>query len=319
MPQYPFTPSQYFDFYWYFAAERQNIFFKRVMEENFPWTDDHILQKYKFTNTYRATDRVSQFLIRDVIYTKKSFTSEDIFLRIILFKIFNKIATWKLLLSEFTILDNNHFNISRFDELLTDTLKKGDKIFSPAYIMPSGCKNPGAARKHTNCLLVLGKMLDENLPEKIQKADSLKQDFELLRNYPMIGNFLAYQFAIDINYSEITNFSENDFVVPGPGAIRGIKKCILNTNGMTYDDIISWIVEHQEEEFTCRNLAFKTLWGRKLHKIDCQNIFCEIDKYLRAHSPALNIKTTRIKQLFRPNKQPIDFFFPPKWHISLKS
>ena len=34
-----------------------------------PWTSDYILQTYKFTNTYRASDRVSQYLINNVIYT----------------------------------------------------------------------------------------------------------------------------------------------------------------------------------------------------------------------------------------------------------
>ena len=42
--------------------------------------------------------------------------------------------------------------------------------------------------------------------------------FEILRSYPSLGNFLAFQFTIDLNYSELTRFSEMDFVVAGPGA-----------------------------------------------------------------------------------------------------
>ncbi|MDF5716490.1 MAG: putative DNA base hypermodification protein [Rhizonema sp. NSF051] len=42
--------------------------------------------------------------------------------------------------------------------------------------------------------------LHEDLPSKIQDARNMHQGFDLLRNYPTIGNFLAYQFITDINY-----------------------------------------------------------------------------------------------------------------------
>lgn len=48
----------------------------------------------------------------------------------------------------------------------------------------------------------------------------------------ILGSFLAYQYTIDMNYSPYINFSENDFVKAGIGAIRGIKKCFyaMETN-----------------------------------------------------------------------------------------
>lgn len=36
---------------------------------------------------------------------------------------------------------------------------------------------------------------------------------------------LAYQYATDINYNEIVDFDEDEFVAAGPGAIDGVKKC----------------------------------------------------------------------------------------------
>ena len=41
-----------------------------------------------------------------------------------------------------------------------------------------------------------------------------------------IGDFLAYQYTIDFNYSPYLNFSENSFVKAGIGAIRGIKNVL---------------------------------------------------------------------------------------------
>src|SRR5262249_43690583 len=87
------------DAYWRFAAERLAIFLKRSRGEPGPWTDDAILKRFKFCNTYRSADRVSQYLIRDVIYgpTARELPAEDVFLRIVLFRLFSKETTWEAL------------------------------------------------------------------------------------------------------------------------------------------------------------------------------------------------------------------------------
>ena len=64
----PAKVSEVYETYWRFAAERQAVFFRRVRGERPPWTDDRVLAIHKFTNAYRASDRVSQYLIRNVIY-----------------------------------------------------------------------------------------------------------------------------------------------------------------------------------------------------------------------------------------------------------
>uniref|UniRef100_UPI0018F8AD0E nucleotide kinase domain-containing protein n=1 Tax=Salinibacter altiplanensis TaxID=1803181 RepID=UPI0018F8AD0E len=65
----PPAPSHVFKTYWYVAAERQQIFFNKIRTpHDLPYTEDPIFQKYKFTNAYRASDRVSQYLIQNVIY-----------------------------------------------------------------------------------------------------------------------------------------------------------------------------------------------------------------------------------------------------------
>ena len=61
-------PTVVYDSYWRFAAERQEVFFRKLEGRPAPWTDDPIIARHKFTNAYRASDRVSQFLIRHVIY-----------------------------------------------------------------------------------------------------------------------------------------------------------------------------------------------------------------------------------------------------------
>ncbi len=315
----PAKPTIVYYTYWKFAAERQNIFFKRFHKEKYPWTADPILQRHRFTNTYRATDRVSQYLIKNVIYFEGGNQSfEEVFFRIILFKLFNKIETWELLVNKFGMPTYSDYSFKKYDSVLTKAMGSGKRIFSAAYIMPPGKKLFGHAKKHRNCLKVLEMMMSDGLPLKLAEMKRMQDAFELLRSYPMIGEFLAYQFLTDINYSEITNFPENEFVVPGPGAKNGLHKCFLDLGGLNKEEIIRFVVDKQEDEFERLGLKFQSLWGRHLKLIDCQNIFCEVDKYARLAHPEFKLKggRTKIKQLFKPNLKPIDYWFPPKWKIN---
>jgi alpha-glutamyl/putrescinyl thymine pyrophosphorylase clade 1 len=309
------TPRQEpFDAYWRFAAERQAIFFRRLRHEAPPWTDDPILRDYKFCNAYRASDRVSQFLIRDVIY-QSGFDCEDTFLRIVLFRLFSKIETWKLLEANHGPITARSFDAGMFGETLDRKLGCGEAIYTNAFILTAH-NAFGHLRKHRNHLALVEAMLRDELPARIACAKSLEEVYQQLRAYPMIGLFMAYQLAIDLNYSEIVAFDENDFVAPGLGAQRGIAKCFTSTGSLSDSELIKWMVERQEDEFKRLGLRFQSLWGRPLHAIDYQNLFCEIDKYARIAFPDLKSDRIRIKTKFRPTDSPIDYFYPPKWGIN---
>lgn len=310
-------PTVVYDTYWLFAAKRQEIFYSRLRGDKRPWTDDHILQEHKFTNAYRASDRVSQYLIRNVIYSGPQ-NAEDIFFRIMLFKLFNKIETWELLDQAFGEVTIRTFDISRYDKILTAAIESNSRIYSAAYIMPTGGRGTIYSRKHRMHLALIDQMIRDGLPSKIEASRSMGKVFELLLSYPGIGNFLAYQFATDINYSELTSFPETQFVVPGPGALDGIKKCFEQTGGLTGAEIIKVVMENQESEFERLGISFKSLWGRPLQLIDCQNLFCETDKYSRVRHPEFLGDTgrSRIKQKFTPSPRPISYWYPPKWGLN---
>ncbi|GAB2705209.1 hypothetical protein GCM10027037_33710 [Mucilaginibacter koreensis] len=312
----PPTATYILDTYWRFAAERQEIFFNRLAGKP-TLTADPILLKHKFTNAYRAADRVSQYLISEVIY-KGEQSPDELLFRILLFKLFNKIETWQLLQHELGEMTWRGYSFQRYNQVLHQALQAGETIYSGAYMMASGNSAYGYARKHENHLKLLEQMLQSHLADRLMKAPSMEAVYQLLLGYPTIGKFLAYQYAIDINYSILTNFSEMDFVMPGPGAKDGIRKCFSSLGDYSEADVISYITDRQEQEFERLGLHFKSLWGRPLQLIDCQNLFCETDKYARvAHSEAGGISgRTRIKQLYSPVSHPIQYFFPPKWGLN---
>src|SRR5262249_2273610 len=152
------TPSAVLDTYWRFAAERQAIFLRRVRGQRAPWTGDPILQEDKFTNPYRATHRVSQFLIQNVIYDQARRLRDTVFPSL-LFKLLNKIETWECLESSTGELVEANFDVGRFDRVLTAALDCGASIYSAAYIMPSGPASIRRSRKHRMHLELLANLL----------------------------------------------------------------------------------------------------------------------------------------------------------------
>jgi hypothetical protein len=254
-------------------------------------------------------------LIRHVIYDGDQ-SPQDVVFRTILFKLFNKIETWQLLSAQLDSISYTAYRFESYDRILTEAMSAGTRIYSSAYIMPSGGR--GYSRKHRAHLHLLETMMRDELPKKLADCKSMKCAFELLRAYPMIGDFLAYQYVTDLNYSEVINFSEMDFVVPGPGARSGIHKCFADLGGWSEEDVLRWVTENQESHFSERQLEFKSLWGRRLQLIDCQNLFCEIDKYARVRFPAIcgRLQRTRIKRKFQANAAVITQWYPPKWAIN---
>lgn len=303
-----------FETYWRFAAKRQDLFMRRVNGEPLPWTDDPVLAAHRFTNVYRAADRVSQYLIANVIYQGPQ-TGEEVFFRTLLFKFFNRIETWEELTRRLGAPSWREFNFDRYARVLDAILARGDRVYSAAYIMPS--PQFGNDRKHRNHLRLLEYMMRDRAPLRAAEARSLRDVFKLLRTYPSLGNFLAFQYSIDLNYSELMDFSEMEFVVAGPGARDGIRKCFSDTADLTEAQVIQFVAECAEAEFARLGVSFQTLWGRPLHLIDCQNLFCEVSKYARIAHPEIKgqLGRTRIKQRFRPRTSPIPQWYPPKWGL----
>lgn len=321
-PKFHLFKNSLYDYYWRFACERQTAFFKRnILHQSAPWTNDTILQKYKFTNVYRVNDRVTQFLIGHILYGDdcKNYDEEDTVLRVLLFKIFNKIETWEKIEQDIGNVYMRKGILEDVSCVLKELVERQVKIYSNAYIMPSGVSVWGHRKKYLNHLQLLKMMLKDNIVYKIMACRNMKTLYNLLLRYPTIGSFLAYQYATDLNYSEIVNFSEMEFVIPGPGAISGLNKCFQGISRDYYPQIIYWMAEHQEMEFTRLGLNFRKLGNRPLQLIDCQNIFCEFDKYSRVAFPEYNKNSgrTRIKMHFHENRTPIHFCYPPKWGICL--
>ena len=306
--------TEVFDLYWRFAGRRQRILERRLAGSTPPWTDDPILARHRFTNPYRLSDRVSQYLLRRVQYDRPRPVT-TIILRTLLFKVFNRIDTWESLVAAVGEPTTARFDPAQYEAVLSDLRKSGRRIYSPAYIVP----NPpfDAVAKHGNHLRLIAWLIERGVVDNLARAGSLRRLFEILQAVPSFGPFLAFQYAVDINYSAATVDGESGFVVAGPGAKDGLRKCFASLPAGSEHDAILWVAETQHDHFGRLGIEFPFLAGRALQPIDCQNLFCEVDKYARISHPHITGRSgrTRIKQVFEPTgREPLaPLFVPPKW------
>lgn len=307
------VPTAGFDAFWRFTAERQRVYHRRLLGHRGVLTDDPVIANYRFTNPYRAADRVSQFLISEVIYGSDR-PWEDVFARVLLFKIFNRTDTWIHLRAELGEPTAEHLYGERIQAVL-DARSRRQPIYSPAYIMPPPM---GTGPKHHRHLQLIRNLLDSGAHQRIENAPQMEDAYRILLAYPSIGPFLAYQYVTDLNYAPQLSWGEDQFTMPGPGALRGLKKCFSDPRDTSPADLIRWTMESQADAFRVRDLEWPNLWGRPLQLIDVQNLYCEVDKYCRVAHPELSKGLTgkRIKQRFVNSGRRATAWFPPKWGIN---
>jgi hypothetical protein len=313
----PTKRPEVFDLYWTFASRRHAAFEARLSGGAWPWSDDPILRTFKFCNVFRALDRVSQYLIGEVAYGADATTAPlDRIFQLVAFRTFSKIETWRevsAILGGVPRLE--HLRSGAFEQALDEVKTRMGGLYTGAFIL-CATKAFGFDEKHRNHVALFRHMfVDHACAERALRAPSLEALVALLQSFPLMGPFMAYQTAIDLNYSDLFSFDENDYVQAGPGALRGLRKAFVSLGDYSPSDAIRWMVERQRDEFNRLGLRFEGLFGRPLHAIDCQGLFCELDKYCREAFPELASARTRIKARYKPSSEAIPIYLPPKWQL----
>ena len=78
-------------------------------------------------------------------------------LRVVLFKIFNRMETWRCLEDAIGRVSVDTFDVACLAKLLDARMAAGERLYSAAYIMPS--PKLGETRKHANHLRLLDELL----------------------------------------------------------------------------------------------------------------------------------------------------------------
>lgn len=272
-----------------------------------PWTQDPIIANYRFTNVRREHDRETRWLI-DNIAKNGSLTYDEKLLNIILFRTWNRSRTFCLYGGPFK-WDDLKKGPKNFRRKLS--LEPDEKVFTSVFsvsflkeIWRFSDGNGALKYKKIKRDLPSGvEALHDDVPlrmffipqwiiqnfalEGIKSSRTQSGVYQQICNIPGFGEFLAYQVFVDFTYIEEFPFSENEFVICGPGCKKGIDLVVEDKGGLNYEETLFWIRDNQyvalfpEEE--CQAL-FTDLpeEERYLNIMSLENCFCEISKYIRA-------------------------------------
>jgi hypothetical protein len=265
----------------YWATERENIRLKKLEGYPPPWTGDPILQKYRFCNVNRRHDRVSQWLLWNVLNHCDYFDNVMVFVKwVALCRWVNWPPTLSdIILADGDLITNKNIRLKKIGVLIDK--KCGDsKAWTGAYMIraPSKKKYPGITKGAFVAETVVGGLdaVSAQLRAAL-KQNSAQAVWELLCSVPNWGTFMAGQVVADLTYTPLLEAAGdlNTWAPQGPGSRRGFNRLMGRP---LYDRI-------QAEEWSDRLQDWRgqvaAAIGSELNLMDLQNCLCETDKYLR--------------------------------------
>lgn len=298
-----------------------------------PWTANSVLAEYKFTNVRREHDRQTRYLI-DNIVNNNSLSLEDKIVNCFMFRCWNNWDTLKDFGFPYSAKQLYNPSLKEKVRPIYKRLRDAD----PGRLWWSNAYNQGGtkaawkfpdgdgyqraykeseAKKYPDWEkdiplrpfhvgVWLGR---DNIVEKLLSSESQQECFDTIRGIRGFADFLAYQVFVDLTYIPEFPFSENEFVVAGPGCKRGLDLIFEDKDGMNYEECMFWLrdmingpVGQGQELFTCDDLSeyecshlgytvvwnpnvlFKDLpkYDRKMNVMSIENCMCELSKYVKA-------------------------------------
>jgi hypothetical protein len=234
------------DAFFAYARERHATHLRRAAGlPRDQWTSDPILRQYRFCNIFRELDRTTIWFRENVRDRLRN--DADVLLATVLFRWFNRIATGEGIFCQ-TRLDTDPPGATAWDEFLGSgsTAPLGEAVrahcgagpyVTGSYII----KTPDGRSKLDGVLWCVEQfMMQERLHfDQCSTQDevaqylldhrgevSLHDVWSWLREYPYMGDFMAYEVVTDLRHTALLDRAPDimTWANPGPGAQRGLAR-----------------------------------------------------------------------------------------------
>lgn len=264
----------------FFAYARERYQLMLTKDANFdpPWTDDPILQQYRFCNVFREDDKTTRWFAKHVRHPYRHIPK--VLTATVIFRWFNRITTGEQLMSH-DLLWN--WDSHRARMALADL----HPLVTGAFMV----KTPGGMNKLEGLIWCIEQFLegaDECLETIDQFGCSLKTATALLAQFPYLGPFMAYEIVTDLRHTVLLDDAPDimTWANPGPGATRGAGRVAkkdphyYNRHSANDYDAVQSVMRRLLEAST-----EDRYWPRGLpswEMRDVEHTLCEFDKYMRA-------------------------------------
>jgi len=215
-----FIPEE-LDRYFYWLHERETIRIrKEERRDHPPWTQDPILQEFKFCQVFREDDRTTRWFrthMRDPLQDKP-----EVLMATIIFRWFNLIETGRTLLEH-----NLHLEWDRKKAI--EEITKQPKWITGSYII----KTPNRMDKVTGVAECISHMWKDRYylieileKERHDQKSSLESAWNWFRDYPYMGPFMSYEVVTDLRHTYLLEDATDidKWANAGPGAMRGLNR-----------------------------------------------------------------------------------------------
>lgn len=267
-----------------------------------------IFKKYKFCNVRREQDRCSKWLI-DHISNSNENLDKKIY-RSILFRIYNNIQTAELINIDSCPL----FSDEGYNDYLEDCKAKMQpksnsyyKYFTNAY-STTGMKSainkryPDLPLPVTPIQMVRDLYNNGNYSKTLLESKTQLDVYYALKMLVGISYFMAYQLYVDLTYIPEFPFSENEFVIAGPGCKYGLDELGIDTKHS--EEAVFWLRDNLLDVFKSYNIDIdleKLMIDlpesdRCLNVMMIENCLCEFQKLCRA----MNKDLSNPRVLYKP-------------------
>ena len=293
-----FIPAE-LDRYCYWQTERESI---RIKKESAvlspPWTDDPILQEFKFCQVFREDDRTTRWFRTHIREPMRN--EEDVLMATIIFRWFNLIETGR------TLIDHNLLRKWNRKKAIYEITKQ-PKWITGAYIIktPNGMDKVTGVAECVSHIWKAKEVILSKLHENLAKGESsLEATWLILRDYPYMGPFMAYEVVTDLRHTYLLE-NANDIMTwanAGPGAMRGLNR--LTGRPLDYcRKSHPWCEEMQDlfeqvKKILAPSIIFRN--GANYEMREIEGGLCEFDKYSRIYKDE-----GRTRSVYKHNDLPI--------------
>jgi len=213
------------DFY-AFMRERELIRLRKEEGLDWPWTDDKILQTYKFTNVNREHDRTTRWMREHWTEPNKDRPLAEQLFNCAFFRYFGTIefaeaAGWQ-------VAFDNPVVCKQVIDLAANRLKEKRRVFTGAYVITN--QGISAPKQEVVCNLFLSPLWNAapNLVELAQVSKSWEVVASELMKLQGFGGsgFMAKEVLQDAIHTPVLEgaLDQNTWCPIGPGARRGLNR-----------------------------------------------------------------------------------------------
>lgn len=267
----------------YFVWEREVIRIVKERGGEKPWSSDPVFQTYKFTNIHRRHDRVSKWIIKEII--NLNLKDPNLWFTLLISRLVNWPPTLEKLIYEDIIpCPPEDFDAKAFSKAIEAYKKEVPKVYGSAYMVYPTKMEIGKCKSY-----LLGRYIISNVAEKASDISyelwrddedcTIEKFVSMLSSCFGISTFMAGQVAADLTYAKghLDNAEDLYTYAPiGPGSSRGLnyllgRKPFAGWEQDDFNQVLYAINQDISRELDITDMT--------LH--DVQNVMCEYSKYCR--------------------------------------